>query len=650
VEKEIYRFEHFVLDPAERMLSRDGIAVSLTPKALETLLCLVRNQGSMVTKEELLSQVWPDTFVEEISLAVNISTIRKALGESAHNCRYIATVPGHGYRFMAQVQTITTRKTGDNSAPTNGHDGSGPVSSHFAPVEWVNGGREIANSTGTGDGQVDQAVPTVLRKWIAPAAFLVLCLAGIAGYSWFTQVRANSVSRHSRSIAVLPFADLSPDKDQEYFSDGLTEELINNLARISDLKVVARSSAFQYKGKNEDLRSIGHRLGVSHILEGTVRREGDHVRISAELTETDDGFQLWSQTYDLKMGDILSVQDQIAAAVSEALQIKLLGANGSSLPPNRSTSPEAYEAYLQGQYFQGRGDSKDDLGKALLLANQAIKEDEHYAPAWVLRSTTYNLMAGFGLVENAEGMRKSREDAERAVALEPNLASAYLALGDIQLSYDWDWSGAEASAKKAADLEPGNVDVLRYESLLNEALGRLPEAIEFEKRAIAIDPLRARSYTSLGSLMYERGKYDEALSALQKALELNPQKEHDHSMRGEILLLQGRPQEALAEIDEDQRRFWRQFGEALAYHDLRRSADSDAALAAIIATDHAGAAFQIAEVYAYRHESDEAFAWLDRAYQQRDGGLTYVKVDPLLKNLRHDPRYSALLNKMHLPS
>ena len=335
--------------------------------------------------------------------------------------------------------------------------------------------------------------------------------------------------------------------------------------------------------------------------------------------------------------------------MSGALETKLLGASGSPIPARaRRTNADAFQAYLQGQYFQGRGESKEDLEKALASADEAIKLDARYAPAWVLRSTTYNLMAGFGLIENEEGMRKAQFDAQHAIALDPTLASAYLALGDIQLSYNWDWSGAEASGKKAADLEPGNADVLRYESLLYESLGRLPEAIEFQKQAIAIDPLRARSYTSLGSQLYEFGRYGEALAALQKALELNPQKEHDHALRGEVLLAQSHPEEALAETEKEPSKFWRHLNEALVYKALSRQRESDAALNAVVATDQNGAAFEIAEVYAYRGESDKAFAWLDRAYLQRDGGLTYLEVDPLLNNLHQDLRYSDLVNKMGL--
>jgi TolB-like protein/DNA-binding winged helix-turn-helix (wHTH) protein/lipoprotein NlpI len=625
----MYQFASFSLDPLERVVSRNGTPLTLTPKVFDTLLCLVRNPGRVLTKDELLKEIWPDTFVEEVNLAVNISTLRKALGENPQECRYIATVPGRGYRFVAQV-----REVGNGDKSERGVVLDGRSVPRTADLPWSKQKFEGA----------------AILKFVLPALLVFFLVAAVGWHLWFRKERTKAAAATADSIAVLPFADLSPGGDQEYFSDGLTEELINDLAKVSGLKVVARSSAFQFKGKNEDPRSVGRKLGVSNILEGSVRREGDRVRISAELTNAKDGFQLWSQTYDHKVDDVFAVQDEIAAAVSDALQVKLVGANGSPVSTsNHRTSAEAYQAYLRGQYFLGRGEGKSDLDKALSYANQAIKLDAQYAPAWVLRSYSYNLMAGFGLMDNTVGMSKAREDAQRAIALDPTLASAYEALGDIELSYDWDWSGAEGSGKRAADLAPGSAAVLRFQSSLYEVLGRTQESIEVQERAIAADPLRARSYTALASTLYELGQYQEAQTAIQKALELNPQKEHDHAISGEILLAQGRPQQALAEMDDDPRKFWRQLGEALAYHALGRARDSEAALTEIIATDQNGAAFQIAEVYAYRGESDKAFAWLDRAYRQRDGGLTYVKVDPLLKSLRRDQRYAALLNKMHLP-
>jgi TolB-like protein/Tfp pilus assembly protein PilF len=453
------------------------------------------------------------------------------------------------------------------------------------------------------------------------------------------------------SIAVLPFADMSAAKDQEYFSDGLAEQLINDLAKVSGLKVVGRSSAFQFKGRNEDLREVGRKLGVANVLEGSVRRDGNHVRITAELIKADDGFQLWSQTYDREIKDIFTVQDEIALAATEALQLKLLGGNGQPFAPNpRSTNPEAYQAYLQAKYFAGQGQSKEDFGKALAYADKAIELDKKYAPAWALRAAVQNMMAETGLTDTTEGFRKARDDAERAIALDPTLASAYVALATTQMFYDWDWDAADTSLTKAAALEPGNVDIVRIRAYLSLVLGNLNQATKLYQQAIALDPLRTNSYLTMGALLQAVGRYDEAQAALQKALDLNPQVTVAHLTLGQILIAQGKPQQGLAEMEKEPSEWGKLMGEAMAYHALGREQDSNAALAEFIVKNGTDAAYQVAQVYAFREESEKSFEWLERAYKQRDGGLSAIKTDPLLKNLRHDPRYTELLKKMRLPT
>jgi len=649
MEKEIYEFGPFLLDPTERILSCDGSIVSLTPKAFETLLCLVRNQGRVLTKDELLKQIWPDTFVEEVNLAVNISAIRKALGENPQDCRFIATVPGRGYRFVAEVRRVANQDENTRSTTTQ---------SHAEPVETatvlerheIDANGDSLKSPSRIRRLLDSGVRGGALKLAIAAALLLLLAAPIGLHLWRSRNQKISTPVNNPSIAVLPFVDLSPGKDQEYFSDGLAEELINDLAQVRGLKVVARSSSFQFKGKNEDLHTVGSKLGVANILEGSIRREGDRVRITAELTKVDDGFELWSQTYDRKIGDILDVEDEIGRAATSALQVKLMTSGATVSARTQGTNPEAYQAYLQGRYFFGRSTDKSNLESALAYADQAIRRDANYAPAWCLRSNVLSVMAAFALTDVAESYRRAREDAEHAIVLNPNLATGYLALGWIQMNYDWDWERAAASLKKAAELEPGSVEVLRYRSALYRILGRQDEAIELYRQVVSLDPLRARSYSSLGAELYTAGQYDEALAMLHKALELNPQKEGDHVLCGLILLAQGHPQQALTEVELEPGEVWKPFGRALAYQALGRSQDSVTALNQLIIKHHQDSAYQIAEVYAYRGETDKAFEWLLRAYQQRDGGMLFVKGDPLLRSLHHDPRYADVLRKMRLPT
>jgi TolB-like protein/DNA-binding winged helix-turn-helix (wHTH) protein/Tfp pilus assembly protein PilF len=641
VDKKIYRFDRYVLDQVERILSCGGVPVSLTPKAFDTLVCLVRNQGRMVTKDELLKQVWPDTFVEEINLAVNISTLRKALGETAQECRFITTVPGRGYRFVAEVQNLSDQNG-------NGHWSGDPE--HATPATGSED-KEISPKVGNGFAGIGEkpAPASVNRRLFTlpiSVALVLLIVAILGTFIWRGQREAGVSAPGLSSIAVLPFADLSPGQDQQYFIYGLTEDLINHLARVPDLKVVGRSSSFQFKDKNEDLRTVGRTLGVATVLDGSVSREGDRVRIRAELVKTKDGFQLWSETYDRQINDIFAVQDEIARAATAALQIKLSNANPAAR--EQVTNAQAYEAYLRAQYFTTRGRDKADLDNALTYAEMAIKLDANYASAWALRSYVLDTMGDVGLIEPETAFRRAREDAERAIELDSNGASGYLALAWVQINRDWNWEGAELSLKKAAELQPGSASILRFRSFLAHSQGRLKEAIGLHEQAITLDPLFASSHSYLAFLLYSAGQYEKALASAQKALELNPQKTYDHFTQGEVLLAQGRLEESLAEMKQEPGPYWSLTGEALVYHALGREQDSSAALTQLINQYQQSMAYQIAEIYAYRGDSDLALQWLNRAYQQRDSGMRSLKIDPLLKSLRKDPRYSDLLRKIHL--
>jgi tetratricopeptide (TPR) repeat protein len=382
-----------------------------------------------------------------------------------------------------------------------------------------------------------------------------------------------------------------------------------------------------------------------------VRRNGNHLRITAELVKADNGFQLWSQTYDREINDIFAVQDDIARATTDAMQLKLLTGNAQSVPLNaRSSNPDAYQAYLQATYFLARGHSKEDLDKALAYADEAIKLDDRYAPAWALRATVTTRMAGFSLADIIEGSRKARLDAERAIVLDPNSASGYLALARTQNDYDWDWDAANASLAKAAALEPGGAEVIHHRSYLSRELGNLDEAIKLYEQAVALDPLRTDFHSGLGYLLYVTGRYDQAQAALQRALDLNAKAALVHFTLSKILIAKGNQRQALAEIEKEPNDWAKLTGEALVYHALGREQDSNAALTSLISKYHADSAFQIAQAYAFRGQTDKSFEWLERGYTQRDGGLTDVKIDPLLENLRHDPRYTAFLKKMRLPT
>jgi TolB-like protein/DNA-binding winged helix-turn-helix (wHTH) protein/Flp pilus assembly protein TadD len=618
-------FHPFRLDAGNQSLLRGEERVPLTPKAFDVLRYLVDSAGRLVSQDELLEAVWPETYVNPEVLRKYILEIRKALGDKPDKPEFIETITKRGYRFVA---TVTEDDT--------------PVPASQQPPD-----RKVS---GTAAEPPDRPPSRpAWRGWAILACIGLLLVAGLGGYFWLGRSRPPSTYANETSLAVLPFADLSPGQDQEYFSDGLTEELISQLGRTNGLKIVARSSAFQFKGKNEDLRSVGKKLGVASILEGSIRKEGDRVRITAELIKADDGFQLWSESYDRQMTNIFATQDDIARSVTDALKVKLMTAGAQGNPTgSRSTTPEAYQAYLQSRYFNARGQDTEDLIKALSYADAATRLDPNYAPAWAQRAEGLQNLSSMALMDSEQGFRQARESAQKAIALDPKLASGYLSLGMVQINHDFDWKGADASLKKAAELAPASVDVVSLQAYLARTLGSVDESIELYKQAIALDPLRANLHLGLAYQLYLAGRFEEALTTLRRAQELNPQLASLHLTFGKIYLDQGQTQQAVDEMEKETSDWAKLSGAALAYYAAGRRHESDAALNKLIATHQKDAAYQIAEVYAYRGEKDKAFAWLDRSYRQHDPGTQELRTGRLVKSLRGDPRYAQLLEKMRL--
>src|SRR5215813_828513 len=620
-------FQAFRLDTANQCLWREQERVAIPPKPYDMLRYLVENPGRLITQNELLEKLWPEIYVNPELIRKYILDIRKILGDRPDKPEFIETVTKRGYRFIASVvdeDAITPTR------PAAIEDG--------VRMETIRSGPEGATRKRN------------LWKLVLTPVLAVVVAAAIGRELRVARTGRTVLSSNETSIAVLPFADMSPGKDQEYFSDGLAEQLIHELAKKPGLKVVGRSSAFQFKGRNEDLRSVGRKLGVANVLEGSVRRDGNHLRITAELVKADDGFQLWSQTYDREINDIFAVQDDIARAATEAMQLKLLAGNGQQVSSTlRSSNPEAYQAYLQANYFDMRGQGKE-LSKALVYADTAISLDQKYAPAWALRASVESKMAEVGLTDVTAGFQQARQNAQRALELDPNSAAAYLALSTVQIDSDWDWKAAETSVAKAAYSEPGNVEVLGRRSYLSRISGNLDQAIELEKQAVVLDPLRPGSLSTLGYMLYSAGRYDEAQTALQKALDLNPQSALVHLTLSKILIAEGKAQKAAAEIEKESMDWGKLTGKALAYHALGREQDSTTALNTLIAKYGADASYQIAQVHAYRGEPNKSFEWLERAQKQRDAGLPDIKTDPLFKSLRSDARYADLLRRLRLPA
>jgi len=447
-----------------------------------------------------------------------------------------------------------------------------------------------------------------------------------------------------KSIAVLPFVDMSAGKDQEYFSDGLSEELLNLLSKIPELKVIGRTSSFSFKGKDEDLRSIAKKLGVAHLLEGSVRKDGNKIRVTAQLIKATDGSHLWSDTYDRDLKEIFKLQDEIAQAVVKQLKLKLLKPNGSA-----SGNAEAYNLILQGNYFYDKLD-KENVAKAVDFYKQALAIDSTNARAWEKLANAVSRQAWQNYIDRDLGREQARQAAMKAIALDKNFAEGYVELGDHYLYNEFNWKVAEENYLKALKLQPDNPDILySLGGGLYFAIGRWDDAIKNMKRCIELDPLKPLSYLNLGNMLSHAGRPDEATAYLKKALELNPQFQRAHLYLGRNYLLSGKTEMALKEMQEENLEVFRIFGMALAYHAADKTKEADEALKNFIDKFQNEWTYLLAELYAYRGEKDKAFIWLDKAYQKKDGWLVFLKGDPLMKNLNGDLRYEAFLKKMNLP-
>ena len=449
------------------------------------------------------------------------------------------------------------------------------------------------------------------------------------------------------SIAVLPFVDLSPAKDQQYFSEGVAEELLNALAKIPGLRVAGRNSSFQFAGKVADYRLIGQKLNVATILEGSVGKQGNRTKITTRLIKVSDGYQLWSETYHREMNDIFAVQEEIARAVAGALKVTLSGGKGV-MPAAKGPSAEAYNAYLQGRYFFERR-TKANVEKAVGYFEQATRIDPNYAAAWAWLAESRSREAVTGSVDPKATYELARQAAQRALTLEPNLGDAHAAMAWIQQFDEWDWPAADASYQRALALAPGNATVISHAAVLARSLGRLDEATTLGRRAMELDPLNAGACYDAGLSFYTAGRRDEGAAAFRKVLELIPEREIVHFYLGRIHLADARPQQALTEMEREKHPAFRPMGMALAYHALGRKKESDASLGELIEKFGHAAQYFIAAVYAFRGEKDRAFQYLDQAYVARQPALVNFKSDPLMQNLADDARYAALLKKLKLP-
>lgn len=643
-DKELYEFGPFRLDVAERTLARiDGANNGALPdKSFQTLCVLLRNHGRLLSKQELLDHVWPDSFVEENNLDKSIHAIRHVLGEKPGEARFIQTVRKHGYRFVAEVRRIE------------------PVAEPASPPAAGDGQQDALASNGAGDGTIDRpSYGTAIRQpSVNPKKLILLGLSLVAAMFVAVFLLGNSLTPGERtpesppidSIAVLPFVNETGNAYLEYLSDGLTESLIDRLSQVPNLNVKARSTVFRYKGKHADPRAVGNELTVHAVLFGRIVQRGDSLTLSLELADGRTGDRIWGDQYIRTRSDIVSLQSEIARDVTERLRAKLSLADENRLAKNYTENAEAYLLYVKGRMHWNKRRTPKDFEKAIEYFEQAIAVDPNYALAYAGLSDAYLGLSAFDGRPPKEWMPKVKDFAIRAIAIDDQLAEGHAAFGSV-LFYDFDFEGAEREYKRAIELNPKSSTIHHFYASLLGSLGRHEEALAESQRALEIDPLSLPANWHYGINLTFARKYEQAIEQLRKTMELDPdfalaylslgishEVDGNHAeavkafARYEELI--GNVENAAVIRDSFAKGGWRRFLQV-----ARRKLATPNTHMRYPATFHVALG-----------ENDKALAELNKAYNNRDYHLVLLKVDPRLDRLRGDPRFADLLRRIGFPN
>lgn len=623
-----YGFEQFTLDPERADLQGPDGEVQLRPKSYDLLLYLVRHPGRLIGRDELLDAVWGHLAVTDDSVTQCLVEIRRALGDHAR--RIVRTVPRRGYLFDVPVTRLPAPSDPGGEAIVPAADAPASVTAaHAAPRR------------GKPQPRLAAAAVTMLALAIAWWAFATRD----ADRPGPTVLEAPAVPN---SIAVLPFADMSAEGDQEYFGDGIAEEILNLLAQAPELKVIARTSSFSFKHQPVDITTIAARLGVAHVLEGSVRKWGNRVRVTAQLVSGLDGAHLWSQTYDRELGDLFEVQGDIAGAVAGVLEARLLARPAVAATPE-ARDIRAYDHFLRARFLFHRRDH-DDLDQARSQLEAALAIDPEYAPAWALLSGVYSVQILEEGTALEIGVARRREAAERALALDPDLPEAHLRASAVYADAG-DFDRALQHLEVARSLDPDNPLLLGLEAGRAVELGRIEEAIELWDRILALDPLSRVNRFNRGNALMAAGRLDEARADLLAARQLGAGRAREmDAWLALVLVLEGRYGDALALL-EGAEEFWaRDVALAMAHHGLGQERESAAAMARLRVLPRGEMTIGLAEAHAYRGEIDEAFSALAEARARFMGELTWgqkrwaqiANVSAFLRPLHGDPRWTAL--------
>ena len=648
-ERYLYQFGPFSLDPFKRRLLRDGEPISLTPKALDTLVALVENCGKTIEKDDLMKKVWPDSVVEENNLNQSITALRKSLGDSRHESNYIATIPGIGYRFVADVKKVSEVKD-DAKTEMPGEFDTRPLLE--APTTAI-----FPTSTRTLEPAQIEAKSSGNRINRLPVFLVILIpvLLAIIGYVLFRQ-RQQASQVQIKSIAVLPLENLSLNPEEEYFADGVTDALIGDLAKITELRVISRTSSMQYKGTKKSLPQIAGELNVDAIVEGTVQRDGERVRVRAQLIEAATDRHLWVETYDHDVRNILNLQSEIAQAIAREVQIKMSPAEQARFTPRRPVHPKAFDDYLQGRYLYWNKRTEENLRKAIAYFQSALDQDPSYSLAYAAMADCHNALGSvqFGALPPMEARSHAEKAAEKALELDPALAEAHGALGYVK-HYNWNWTAAEQELKRALELNPSYASGhMAYASYLMST-GRVEESIPASNRARELDPLSLSISVQRGFLLENARRYPEAIAQLNDVIKLDQNHYQAHWMLGHAYAANGQLNEAVASAEKAVALSGRAPGAlgilGMIYGFAGRKDEATKILNELLQLNKRRYVTPAALVYVYigLQDKDQAFVWLEKCYQERSNFLAYLKVVPLADSLRSDPRYLEFVKRVGLP-
>ncbi|MGA9527166.1 MAG: winged helix-turn-helix domain-containing protein [Terriglobales bacterium] len=635
----LYEFGDFGLDAQSRALRRGAATVALTPKAFDVLLMLVQNAGRIVTKDELMKTVWPDSFVEESNLTQTVFMVRKALDETPDR-RYIVTVQGQGYRFVIPVQQAASNAQGNNALEIE----APKTVSNATPVP------EIPSQLEQGGGRG--------WRWAAVAAAALLLIALFATRPWHS---GSGVTADPGKImlAVLPFENFTGDPGQEYFSDGMTEEIISQLGNLdpAHLGVIARTSVMHYKHSQESIHEIGNNLGVRYVIEGSVRRDAARVRITAQLIQVKDQSHLWAREYDRDLGHLLELQEEIARELASEIQFSLSGRRLTEVARAEAPAPgtksyEAYDLYLKGRYFWNKR-TGEGFRQAADYFQQAIDKDPNYGSAYAGLADTFSLMSTWYLGPQNELMPKARVAAVRALELDEHLAEAHASLALIKEDYDYDWPGSEKEFRRAIELDPQYATAHQWYAEFLGWQGRFDEAFAESKLARQLDPLSSIIASDYASILYESRQYDNAIQQYRSVLELDPN--FEHARYGMIPSLQqlGKYDEAMELTKRwagEGNNPWALAWEATIYGRWGDAEEASRALAKLerVAGSRTDRIPTLLLAYAGSGQKERVIELLHKAYTEHSNAAVQIKVDPMYDAIRNDPRFQDLLRRLGL--